>query len=128
MDVSSTRGCEQQELYICPERGMAPKEKSCSWEAAKDGWIPCDTSPPICVFSETENGDDYVVIVDDDGDEEDEEDEEATDVHEIVDEEESGQGEGVEEVLSSPEDNITGPTTCDREQPDGKDSEAEEDG
>lgn len=50
----------------------------------------CDTSPPICAFSETENGDDFVVIVDDDGDEEEEE--EVTDVHEIMDEEESGQG------------------------------------
>uniref|UniRef100_A0A670KK37 TSPY like 1 n=1 Tax=Podarcis muralis TaxID=64176 RepID=A0A670KK37_PODMU len=37
--------------------------------------------------SETENGDDFVVIVDDDGEEED-----ATDVHEIMDEEEGGRG------------------------------------
>lgn len=41
------------------------------------------------MFSETENGDDFVVIVDDDG--EDEEDGVA-DVHEIIDEEETGQG------------------------------------
>uniref|UniRef100_A0ABM5FQB9 Testis-specific Y-encoded-like protein 2 n=1 Tax=Pogona vitticeps TaxID=103695 RepID=A0ABM5FQB9_9SAUR len=78
--------------------------------------------------SETENGDDFVVIVDDDGDEEDEdEEEEVTDVHEIMDEE-SGQGEAVEEVLSGPEDNITGATTSVCEDPDGKDSDAEEDG
>lgn len=37
-------------------------------------------------------------------------------------------GEAVEEVVSSPEDNNTGPTTSVCEEPDGKDSEAEEDG
>lgn len=41
------------------------------------------------MFSETENGDDFVVIVDDDG--EDEEDGVA-DVHEIIDEEETERG------------------------------------
>ncbi|XP_025020869.1 protein SET isoform X1 [Python bivittatus] len=75
--------------------------------------------------SETENGDDFVVIVDDDG--EDEEEEEVADVHEIIDEEESGRGEVVEEVLSGQEDDIAGSKSS-REEPDGKDSEVEEDG
>ncbi|XP_070597523.1 LOW QUALITY PROTEIN: putative testis-specific Y-encoded-like protein 3 [Erythrolamprus reginae] len=74
--------------------------------------------------SETENGDDFVVIVDDDG--EDEEDGVA-DVHEIIDEEETGQGEVVEEVLSGQEDDIAGSKPS-REEPEGKDSEVEEDG
>ncbi|CAI5795933.1 testis-specific Y-encoded 2 isoform X1 [Podarcis lilfordi] len=73
--------------------------------------------------SETENGDDFVVIVDDDGEEED-----ATDVHEIMDEEEGGRGEAVEEVLSGQEEGVTGPSSSLREEPDGKDSEAEDDG
>uniref|UniRef100_A0A8D0CBI5 TSPY like 1 n=1 Tax=Salvator merianae TaxID=96440 RepID=A0A8D0CBI5_SALMN len=76
--------------------------------------------------SETENGDDFVVIVDDDGEEE-EEDEEA-DVHEIVDEEEGGRGEPVEEVLSGQEEDTTDLRSSLREDPDGRDSEAEEDG
>ncbi|XP_026567081.1 testis-specific Y-encoded-like protein 2 isoform X1 [Pseudonaja textilis] len=74
--------------------------------------------------SETENGDDFVVIVDDDG--EDEEDGVA-DVHEIIDEEETGQGEVVEEVLSGQEDDNAGSKSS-PEEPDGKDSEVEEDG
>lgn len=47
---------------------------------------------PSCAFSETENGDNFVVIVDDDGEEEEEEEEEVVDVHEIVDEEEGERG------------------------------------
>ncbi|KAM3848921.1 testis-specific Y-encoded-like protein 2 isoform 1-T1 [Vipera latastei] len=74
--------------------------------------------------SETENGDDFVVIVDDDG--EDEEDGVA-DVHEIIDEEETERGEVVEEVLSGQEDDIAGSRSS-QEEPDGKDSEVEEDG
>ncbi|XP_029139225.1 putative testis-specific Y-encoded-like protein 3 [Protobothrops mucrosquamatus] len=75
--------------------------------------------------SETENGDDFVVIVDDDG--EDEEEDGVADVHEIIDEEETERGEVVEEVLSGQEDDIAGSKSS-REEPDGKDSEVEEDG
>nr|XP_056706403.1 testis-specific Y-encoded-like protein 4 [Euleptes europaea] len=87
--------------------------------------------------SETENGDDFVVIVDDDGeDEEGEEEEEdddegtatAADVHEIMDEEEAEHGDAVEEILSSQEESAAGPVSSAREEPDGKDSEAEKDG
>lgn len=59
----------------------------CSWETSRSQQTN-DIFPP-CVFSETENGDDFVVIVDDDGEEEEEEE---VDVHEIVDEEEGGRG------------------------------------
>ncbi|XP_053155608.1 testis-specific Y-encoded-like protein 2 [Hemicordylus capensis] len=75
--------------------------------------------------SETENGDDFVVIVDDDGEDEEEE---IADVHEIVDEEEGGHGEAVEEVLSGQEEDATGSRSSLCGEPDGKDSEAEEDG
>ncbi|XP_054859687.1 protein SET-like [Eublepharis macularius] len=86
--------------------------------------------------SETENGDDFVVIVDDDGEEEEEaeeeeaeeEEEEAADVHEIMDEEETEHGEAAEEILSSQEEKVLGPKSSVREEPDGRDSEAEEDG
>nr|XP_060619213.1 testis-specific Y-encoded-like protein 2 [Anolis sagrei ordinatus] len=78
--------------------------------------------------SETENGDDFVVIVDDDGDDGEDEEEEEEDVHEIMDEEEGGQGEAVEEVLSEPEDDGAGAKSSASEKPHEKDSEVEEDG
>ncbi|KAL8164352.1 UNVERIFIED_CONTAM: hypothetical protein K2H54_049630 [Gekko kuhli] len=90
--------------------------------------------------SETENGDDFVVIVDDDGEDEEEEGEEeededeeeeeaaaAADVQEIMDEE-TEHGDAVEEILSSQEEKAAAPGSSTREEPDGRDSEAEEDG
>ncbi|XP_077185845.1 uncharacterized protein LOC143833651 [Paroedura picta] len=86
--------------------------------------------------SETENGDDFVVIVDDDGEEEGEEEEEeeeeeeaavAGDVQEIMDEE-TEHGDAVEEIGSSQEENAAGPSPSVRKEPDGRDSESEEDG
>ncbi|KAJ6654536.1 hypothetical protein lerEdw1_006843 [Lerista edwardsae] len=74
--------------------------------------------------SETENGDDFVVIVDDDGEEEEEEE---VDVHEIVDEDEGGRGETVEEVLSGQEEDVADPRSSLSARSDGKDSEVEED-
>ncbi|KAL8178925.1 UNVERIFIED_CONTAM: hypothetical protein K2H54_057794 [Gekko kuhli] len=70
--------------------------------------------------SKTENRDDFMVIVDDDGEEEE------GDVHKIMDEE-TQHGDVVEDISSSQEENVAGPRSSVHEEPDRRDSEAEED-